>query len=231
MMSIKDRHIRYALAAQAQHEGDGAMNAQLSTLKEAMGVNAYYFSCFNPNGRYKLNLNKTIDREIAKTLFLIYKKNYQLIKDKTIADRSQRGNQSCFRSEKVNGHQVDMSPMWKVPTTGTFEFDFVTFAFRPTEAEKSTDQDIQALYEWFATTYKQLAAKINPKQQGVQTELIGQILGECFRGVSEYFVFSSEHLGLFIDLFDSSNWKFEVYMAGVGRMYDYHNYDFAKHRM
>jgi hypothetical protein len=27
MMSIKDRHIRYALAAQAQHEGDGAMNA------------------------------------------------------------------------------------------------------------------------------------------------------------------------------------------------------------
>jgi len=57
-----------------------------------MGVNAYYFSCFNPNGRYKLNLNKTIDREIAKTLFLIYKKNYQLIKDKTIADRSQRGN-------------------------------------------------------------------------------------------------------------------------------------------
>lgn len=76
MMSIKDRHIRYALAAQAQHEGDNAMNSQLTTLKQNMGANAYYFSCFNPNGRYRLNLNKPMDREIAKTLFLIYKKNY-----------------------------------------------------------------------------------------------------------------------------------------------------------
>ena len=50
-----------------------------------------------------------------------------------------------------------MNPMWKVPNTGTFTFDFVTFAFRPTEAEKSTDEDIMALYEWFAMTHKQLA--------------------------------------------------------------------------
>ena len=53
--------------------------------------------------------------------------------------------------------------MWKVPHTGKFEFDFVTFAFRPTEAEKSSDQDIQVLYEWFEMTYQQLAKHINPK--------------------------------------------------------------------
>ena len=60
---------------------------------------------------------------------------------------------------------------------------------------------------------------------------IGKILGECFRGAAEYFTFSSEQLALFIDMIDEPNWKFEVYMAGVGRMVDYENYDFIKHKM
>jgi hypothetical protein len=34
-----------------------------------------------------------------------------------------------------------------------------------------------------------------------------------------------------IDLIDEVNWKFEVYMAGVGRLVDYKNYDFIKHKM
>ena len=33
-------------------------------------------------------------------------------------------------------------------------------------------------------------------------------------------------------MFDSSgaDWRFEVYMAGIGRMHDYRNYDFIKHK-
>ena len=59
---------------------------------------------------------------------------------------------------------------------------------------------------------------------------MGAVLGECFRGVAEYFVFNSESLGLFIDLIDEPTWKAMVYEAGVGRMYDIQNYDFIKHR-
>ena len=36
---------------------------------------------------------------------------------------------------------------------------------------------------------------------------------------------------MFIDLIDDPHWKFGVYMAGVGRMCDYTNFDFVKHRM
>jgi len=51
------------------------MNAHLSSLKKSMGTDAYYFSCFNPNGRYKLNMNKAVERNIVKNLFVIFKKN------------------------------------------------------------------------------------------------------------------------------------------------------------
>lgn len=34
-----------------------------------------------------------------------------------------------------------------------------------------------------------------------------------------------------MDLIDEVNWKFEVYLAGIGRVVDYQNFDFIKHRM
>ena len=52
----------------------------------------------------------------------------------------------------------------------------------------------------------------------------------------------SEQLGLLIDLFEGNYfnlqwinidpiWKTEAYIAGVGCVYDYRNYDFIKHRV
>ena len=49
---------------------------------------------------------------------------------------------------------------------------------------------------------------------------IGTILADCFRGISEFFVFTSINLALFIDLLPSRDWQFGVYMAGTGRMTD-----------
>tara|TARA_B110000285_G_C15102972_1_gene606123 strand:- start:269 stop:607 length:339 start_codon:yes stop_codon:yes gene_type:complete len=60
---------------------------------------------------------------------------------------------------------------------------------------------------------------------------IGTILAECFRGVSEFFIFTSTNLALFIDLLPDRDWQFEVYMAGTGRMVDVENFDFIKHRI
>ena len=55
-------------------------------------------------------------------------------------------------------------------------------------------------------------------------------MSELFRGIAEYFVFSSDQLAMFVDLVDEPEWKFGVYMAGVGRVWDYQNYDFIKHK-
>ena len=49
------------------------------------------------------------------------------------------------------------------------------------------------------------------------------VLSECFRGVAEFFVMSSEQLAMFVDLIDEPTWKFGVFMAGVGRLWDYQN--------
>lgn len=48
--------------------------------------------------------------------------------------------------------------------------------------------------------------KTSRKEEGLKK--IGILLAECFRGISEYFIFSSETLSLFIDLIDEPNWKF-----------------------
>jgi hypothetical protein len=62
------------------------------------------------------------------------KKVVAMVKAKEIVDRSQMGNQSCFRNERINGYKFEMSPTWKLPSTGTFEFDYVNMADRPHEA-------------------------------------------------------------------------------------------------
>ena len=70
------------------------------------------------------------------------KKVAAMIKAKEIVDRSQRGNQSCFRNERISGGKFEMSPTWKLPSAGTFEFDYVYMAERPHEAQQSTPDEI-----------------------------------------------------------------------------------------
>ena len=52
-----DRHNRYAIASQANYDDEQGTMLLLSQLKQDIGTNAYYFSSFNPTGRYRLNLN------------------------------------------------------------------------------------------------------------------------------------------------------------------------------
>jgi hypothetical protein len=130
-----------------------------------MGACTFYFSCFNPTGRYRLNLGVPYQREVAKVLLVMNKKVYAMIKAKEITDRSQKGNQSCFRNERVNGFKFAISQTWKLPNTGTFEFDFIYTADKPQEAHQSSPDEIQCLLEWFEATYEQLKAGIAPKQQ------------------------------------------------------------------
>lgn len=110
-------------------EGSDAVSRYLTALKQKMGgTSALYFSCFNPNGRYRLDLSNDIERRIAKNLLVIGKGVTAKVTAKELCDRSQRGNGSCFRNERVDGYKFEMTPMWALPQGGIFEFDFVTFA-------------------------------------------------------------------------------------------------------
>ena len=85
-------------------------------------------------------------RDVAKVLMVMNKKAYTMIKAKEIVDRSQIGNQSCFRNERINNYKFEMTQTWKLPNTGIFEFDFIHMADRPHEAQQSSAEDIQALF-------------------------------------------------------------------------------------
>jgi len=65
------------------------VNRYLSALKQKMGgASALYFSCFNPNGRYRLDLSNEIERRIAKNLVVIGKGVTAKIAAKELCDRS-----------------------------------------------------------------------------------------------------------------------------------------------
>ena len=56
------------------------------------GSEVLYFSSFNPNGRYRLDLSNEIERRVAKNLIVINKGVSARIVAKEISDRSRKGN-------------------------------------------------------------------------------------------------------------------------------------------
>lgn len=92
MNAIQDSHLRFAMINQAFRADKDLSNLLLSDIRKAMGVEALYFSCFNPNGSYVLDLAKPVQREVAKSLVAINKRVCEKIVAKQIVDTSQNGN-------------------------------------------------------------------------------------------------------------------------------------------
>jgi hypothetical protein len=92
----------------------------------------------NPTGRYFLKLDNPIQREVAKILLFINKSNYDKIVKGEAFDRSQYGNKSCFRNEKINKGDFKWSPAFVLPVIGNFEFDF--FYMPPSRGLKESDE-------------------------------------------------------------------------------------------
>lgn len=88
MSSIYDSHLRFAIIAQSSQHGDELMNTLLSSIKTRMGVSTMYWSSFNPNGRYRLDLGDPVQRAVAKNLIVINKRNNAAIVAKERFDRS-----------------------------------------------------------------------------------------------------------------------------------------------
>ena len=64
---------------------------------------SYFFNYWNSNGHYILNLGNKVERDIAITLIVKNKQAVKRIQAGERADRSQFGNKSCFRNERING--------------------------------------------------------------------------------------------------------------------------------
>ncbi len=111
---IKDRHNRVTLLG---------LN-KLKQYQKKLG-NAFSFSPLNPSGHYCLNLADPIQLEVTKCLLYINKCHYERITKGDSIDKSQLGNKSCFRNEKINKGEFKWSPSFVPPEQGTFEFDFV----------------------------------------------------------------------------------------------------------
>lgn len=88
MNSVFDNHLRFALCAQASQHGEDVMNLLLTSIKAKMGASAMYWSCFNPNGRYRLDLSDPVQRDVAKNLVAINKRYNAKIVAKERFDRS-----------------------------------------------------------------------------------------------------------------------------------------------
>lgn len=76
---------------------------------------AFSFSALNPSGHYSLNLSDKMHQELAKCLFYINKTNYERILKAESVDKSQSGNKSCFRNERVNKGDCKWTPGFVLP--------------------------------------------------------------------------------------------------------------------
>jgi hypothetical protein len=96
---IHDRHNRFAIIP----------IENIREMRKSQG-DSYSFSCFNPTGSYDLNLSVPLQRDLALSLLLLNKLNFERIGKGESVDKSKDGNKSCFRNEKLNRGKFTWSP-------------------------------------------------------------------------------------------------------------------------
>ena len=142
---IRDNHNKYKLIEHFKWE----MQTMLTRIKSNLGQ-AMNFNFWNPQGHYVLNLKVPEQREVANTILLLNKQFFVKVKAGELKDRSQHGNASCLRNEKVAGGAIIWTPDYVLPKMGNFECDFIYMVpNRPKLSEATGEQDIMLLLAWF----------------------------------------------------------------------------------
>ena len=135
---ITDRHNRFKLIKHFNFE----MQTMLTRISNNMGQ-AMNFNFWNPTGSYCLNLSVPEQREVANTILLLNKQFFAKVKAGEMKDRSQRGNASCLRNEKVGGGFITWTPDYVLPHMGNFEFEFIYLVpNRPTPEKATNDEEV-----------------------------------------------------------------------------------------
>lgn len=146
---IRDRHNRFLLIEHFKKE----MMSMLTRIHLTMGQ-SMNFNFWNPVGHYSLNLAVPEQRDVANVILLLNKQYYLKVKAGEHKDRSQRGNASCLRNEKVGGGAFLWTPEFVLPHIGRFECDFIYLVpNRPSKAECLNEDEVLKLLGWFQQKY------------------------------------------------------------------------------
>jgi hypothetical protein len=102
---------------------------QRDMFKAQLG-NLYFFDRQNPTGHYILNLGLKDDKQIVERLVSISNAEGMLRSELGLGNVSQTGAWDSFRNERLDGNELKKKLVFKVPTTGILEFDFVACFLR-----------------------------------------------------------------------------------------------------
>ena len=177
----------------------------LTSLHNNIGQ-ALNFNFWNPQGHYNLNLSVPEQREVANTILLLNKQFAAKVKAGELKDRSQFGNSSRLRNEKVAGGSIIWAPDYVLPKMGNFECDFIYMVpNRPTLAEITNEQDIMLLLAWFAEKVNYF--KNEAGEQASRISFDGSGLADTFAAISDSLALTTQQLLLFMDLIDGKSYS------------------------
>ena len=146
---IIDQHNRFKILEHFKENLQTLLTRVYSSMGQAM-----FFNFFNPSGHYNLNLSVPGQREVANIILLLNKQFAIKVKAGEFKDRSQKGNASCLRNEKVSGGSFTWTPDYILPQIGNFQFDFVYMVpNRPSIATATKEDEVMALMSWFTERY------------------------------------------------------------------------------
>ena len=103
----------------------------------------YYFNGSNPTGHYRLNLSIEFERLVAVKICEVNTVERLGRRLEGKMDLTQKGNWENFRYETYNGVGFVYDNLWKIPTSGTFEFDYVSTVRPESEATPMEDYDFK----------------------------------------------------------------------------------------
>ena len=196
MPKVKDQHTKFKVLYHFANN----MQSMLTRMMHSMGQ-ALFFNFWNPTGVYDLNLSMPEQRTVAKTLILINKQFYAKVKAGECKDRSQKGNLSCLRNEKVSGGNFIWTPDYVLPDYGNFQCSFIYLApNRPNKADQLPDQEMVLLMAWFKDRYDAFVAEC--EEVNTKLRFDGEAFADAFAAISDYLCLSTAQLLNFMDIID-----------------------------
>lgn len=109
----------------------------------------YYFNPSNPTGHYRLNLSIEYERMVATKICEVNTVERLARRLEGKLDLTQKGNWENFRNESYDGVPFTYDHLWKIPSRGTFEFDYVSTVRPESEATELTDEDFDVFVKEF----------------------------------------------------------------------------------
>ena len=162
---------------------------------------AMNFNFFNPQGHYELNLAVPEQRDVANTILFLNKQFFAKVKAGEYKDRSQFGNASCLRNEKVGGGVLLWTPDYVLPHLGKFECDFIYMVpNRPSLDDLTTEQDIMLLLAWFQEKYQYWRAEAGDAASRIAFDAEG--LADAFGSIADHISITTQQLLLLLDMID-----------------------------